>query len=78
MVANQVKVNFDNTPHAQIVRFNSVMRVTTNNHADLKNRDAPDQHPIRAITDLEKQLSKKIGTEDFLSNTEIEELLGGQ
>lgn len=50
----------------------------TTDHNALKNRDAENQHPIAAITDLENQLSKKLGTEDFLSNTEIEELLGGE
>ena len=36
------------------------------------------KHIDETTMNLENQLSKKLGTEDFLSNTEIEELLGGE
>lgn len=50
----------------------------TTDHNALRNRDAADQHPIAAITGLTEELSAKLGAEDFLTNTEIEELIGGE
>ena len=47
--------------------------ILTDRHNVLKNRDLPDQHPIKAITGLEKTLNDKVdkvvgkglSTEDF-------------
>ena len=77
MAANQVTVNYDGASPAQTVRFSSTMRVTTNDHNDLKNRDAPDQHPISSITGLQEQIDSKLGKESIeaLSNLEIEEII---
>lgn len=49
----------------------------TTDHAQLINRDAPEQHPITAITDLDDTLLAKVSTSDALTNMEIEKLLGG-
>lgn len=45
----------------------------TTDHNKLKNRDAENQHPIKAITDLEKELSEKLEEEDLeeFSNLDI-------
>ena len=49
----------------------------TTDHSKLKNRDASDQHPISAITDLSNTLSRKMdeGEVDVMSNQDIENLL---
>ena len=49
----------------------------TTDHSRLKNRDASDQHPISAITDLSNTLSRKMdeGEVDVMSNQDIENLL---
>ena len=49
----------------------------TTDHSKLKNRDANDQHPISAITDLSNTLSRKMdeGEVDVMSNQDIENLL---
>ena len=38
----------------------------TSDHSKLKNRDAEDQHPISAITDLEDELDRKANKSDIL------------
>lgn len=48
----------------------------TSDHAQLINRDAEDQHPITAITNLGTELSKRVTTSSALTNLEIESLLG--
>lgn len=65
------------TPKAIAVELEGAqVSLGARDHSILENRDAENQHPIQAITDLENQLGKKVGTEDFLTNTEIKELLG--
>lgn len=49
----------------------------TPDHAQLINRDASEQHPIEAITNLEGTLLNKVSASDALTNMEIEKLLGG-
>ena len=48
-------------------------------HEELMNRDAPDQHPISAITGLVTELDSKLESDTVptLSNTDIENLLKG-
>lgn len=59
-------------------------------HTMLTNRDAPDQHPINAISGLEEELSslnegqekikvqlEKVDKTEPLTNTDIENILGG-
>lgn len=46
----------------------------TQDHAKLTNRDAEDQHPIQAVTDLQKELDGKMQNK-FLSNLEIQAIL---
>ena len=52
------------------------IRVSTSDHAELLNRDLPDQHPIEAITGLTGTLGGKVSAADALTNLEIEALLG--
>ena len=49
----------------------------TTDHSKLKNRDAKDQHPISAISDLSKELNSKMneGEVEVMSNQDIENLL---
>lgn len=51
----------------------SVIAVGSNDHAKLKNRDAEDQHPIKAITKLQEALDAT--PNEALSNQDIEEIL---
>ena len=55
--------------------FTPTTEVTTDDHSKLKNRDQSDQHPIRAVTDLERQLNNRPTFADAITNTEIEEML---
>lgn len=40
-------------------------------HRELSNRDAKDQHPIGAITGLDRELSKRVSEDDALNVVEI-------
>lgn len=62
--------------------FDSVVRVPERDHNKLENRDEANQHPIKAISGLRKELtglntelSKKVGAESVLSNAEIQAIL---
>lgn len=57
------------------LEFEAMQQVTTSDHARLQNRDKPDQHPIRAITNLENTLGKKLESSGFLTNLEIQAIL---
>lgn len=52
-----------------------VVEVVTSDHTKLTNRDAADQHPIKAITNLENSLERKLESAGFLSNLEIQAIL---
>lgn len=45
-------------------------------HTKLKNRDALDQHPIEAITNLSDRLEKIDGSVGVLTNADIDAILG--
>lgn len=49
----------------------------TYDHTELVNRDVDDSHPMSAITDLNSTLTTKLDAANALSNTQIENLLGG-
>lgn len=55
----------------------NTVAVGNSDHRELKYRDAADQHPISAITGLEKSLDKKVeeGEIQTLSNQDIEDLI---
>lgn len=56
--------------------LDEVMQVPSeSDHAKLTNRDAPDQHPIEAITRLQTELDSKLAGGGFLSNLEIQKIL---
>lgn len=57
--------------------FDSVIRVPERDHAKLENRDKEDQHPIKAITNLQYELSQKMGAQQAMTNMDINEILGG-
>ena len=60
--------------------FGTVQEVVvggTTDHRELMHRDAPDQHPINAITNLEAELDVKLETVPALSNQDIENILKG-
>lgn len=54
-----------------------VMVGGTTDHAELLNRDADNQHPISAITDLENELDSKLENVPVMSNQDIENILKG-
>jgi hypothetical protein len=47
----------------------------TNDHTKLRNRDADDQHPIKAIAGLQSKLNTIPPASEKITNTEIEEML---
>lgn len=47
----------------------------TTDHRELTNRDADDQHPIKAITGLQSKLDTIPPAAEKITNTEIEEML---
>ena len=57
--------------------FDSVIRVMERDHSKLAGRDREDAHPIKAITNLQHELSQKMGAEDVISNMDILEIIGG-
>ena len=61
--------------HQTEVNANFSVEVANNDHAILVNRDAPDQHPISAITGLQEALDE-IPT-DYVSDAELESALMG-
>lgn len=60
------------------VEFNAAVRTGlggTTDHRALTNRDADDQHPIKAITGLIEKLNTIPPAAERITNTEIEEML---
>lgn len=55
--------------------MDEVVEVVTSDHTKLTNRDAEDQHPIKAITNLNQTLERKLESTGFLSNLEIQAIL---
>ena len=57
--------------------MDEVVQVTTSDHRKLTHRDAESQHPISAISNLSTELQNRVVAGNALTNTDIEELLGG-
>ena len=56
--------------------FSEVITIPTEtDHANLKNRDADDQHPIGAITGLRNELDAKQSRDAVLTNMDIEKIM---
>lgn len=72
-------INFDlSSPGPVGVEFNAAVRTGpsgTTDHRALTNRDADDQHPIKAITGLTEKLNTIPPAAERITNTEIEEML---
>lgn len=51
----------------------NITEIKTDDHRDLTHRNAADQHPISAITDLEAELNVRLST--AMSNTDIQNIL---
>lgn len=49
----------------------------TLDHRELSNRDAENQHPIGAITGLDRELSKRVSEDDALNVVEIIKIMEG-
>ena len=56
-----------------VTDFGSTTMVSTSDHRDLSHKDAPNQHPISAITDLSDTLDTCADSE--LTNLEIYSIL---
>lgn len=54
-----------------------IVRVVTSDHTQLINRDAAQQHPIGAITNLSTELGNRVVAGDTLTNMEIEQIIIG-
>lgn len=52
-----------------------IVEVVTSDHRDLLHRDAENQHPIEAITNLDTQLQNRVVSGDTLTNEDIESIL---
>lgn len=72
-------INFElGSPGPVGVEFNVAVRTGpggTTDHRALTNRDADDQHPIKAITGLADKLNTIPPAAERITNTEIEEML---
>jgi hypothetical protein len=54
-----------------------ITEVVTSDHTKLINRDAAQQHPIGAITNLSTELSNRVVSGNTLTNEEIEQIIIG-
>ena len=54
-----------------------ITEVVTSDHTKLINRDAAQQHPIGAITNLDTQLDNRVVSGNTLTNEEIEQIIIG-
>lgn len=57
--------------------MDQVVEVVTSDHTKLINRDAAEQHPIGAITNLSTELNNRVVAGDTLTNEEIEKIILG-
>ena len=57
--------------------MDQVVEVVTSDHTKLINRDAAEQHPIGAITNLNTELNNRVVAGDTLTNEEIEQIILG-
>lgn len=57
--------------------MSEVTEVVTSDHTKLINRDAAQQHPINAITNLNTELENRLVSGNVLSNQEIEQIIIG-
>lgn len=55
--------------------FDHVIEVPERDHTKLENRDQPNQHPIKAISGLRKELNTKLGEGDTLTNEDLLKIL---
>lgn len=56
-------------------KMTQIVEVVTSDHRDLMHRDAADQHPIAAITNLDTQLQNRVVSGNALTNEDIENIL---
>ena len=56
-------------------KMTQIVEVVTSDHRDLLHRDAENQHPIEAITNLDTQLQNRVVSGDSLTNEDIESIL---
>ena len=70
MVLSQPEIRMKIEP-AKVVYQNT----GTSDHRELTNRDADDQHPIKAITGLQEKLDTIPPAAERITNAEIEEML---
>ena len=54
-----------------------VVVVSERDHANLKNRDAEDQHPIKAITNLSQELNNRVNIDSVISALDIIKIMEG-
>lgn len=57
--------------------MDEVTEVVTSDHTKLINRDAAEQHPITAITNLNTELENRVVDGNTLTNQEIEQIIIG-
>lgn len=57
--------------------MDEVTEVVTSDHTKLINRDAAEQHPISAITNLNTELGNRVVDGNTLTNQEIEQIITG-
>lgn len=54
-----------------------ITEVVTSDHTKLTNRDAPQQHPIASITNLNTELGNRVISGNTLTNEDIEQIIIG-
>lgn len=69
-------LTFDEDP-AFDTTMSEITEVATSDHTKLINRDAAQQHPITAITNLNTELDNRVVDGNALTNQEIEQIIIG-
>lgn len=69
-----ITLDFDQAQQETPLELEEIQQVATSDHSKLANRDLPDQHPIGAITDLQKKLEEAGEDPDAMTNAEIDQL----
>lgn len=69
-----ITLDFDQAQQETPLELEEIQQVATSDHSKLAHRDLPDQHPIGAITDLQKKLEEAGKDPDAMTNAEIDQL----
>lgn len=73
----EFKATFSTDAESFNTTMDEAVEVVTSDHTKLINRDAAQQHPITAITNLNTELDNRVVEGNTLTNQEIEQIIIG-